>query len=119
VADLKKTVDYKGSGGIYSALESPYLEKINDEIHLTEEGKEYVKTKILPQFDVHKSYGYALITIGAFFAIQWFEWTYLNVPLIPPWYSALIMLIIGFFIRFFLLRFVFYLMKKRKKMEYI
>lgn len=116
VADLKKTVGY-GSGGAYSAFESRYLEKINDEIRLTEEGKDYVKSRILPKFDIYKSYGNVLITLGIFFFVQWFEWTYLNVPLIPSWYFALLILILGFFLRFFILRFDFFVMKKRKKME--
>jgi hypothetical protein len=116
VADLKKTVGY-GSGGAYSAFESRYLEKINDEIRLTEEGIDYVKSRILPKFDIYKSYGNVIITISVFFFVQWLEWTYLNVAIIPGWYFALMLLILGIFLRFFVLRFDFFVMKKRKKME--
>ena len=118
VADLKKTVGY-GSGGAYSAFDSRYLEKENEKIGLTEEGEEYVKDRILPQFDVYRSYGNVLIVLGVFFFVQWFEWTFLNVPVIPSWYFALIFVVLGFFLRSFILRFKFYIMKKRKKMEQV
>jgi hypothetical protein len=117
VADLKKIVEYS-PGGAYSAFESSYLEKTGDEIHLTEEGKDYVKNRILPQFNIYKSYGNVLLLLGFFFFFQWFEWTYLNVPVIPSWYFALMIFGFGLFLRFFILRFNFYVTKKRKKMEH-
>lgn len=117
VADFKKTVGY-GPGGAYSAFESKYIEKMGDEIHLTEEGQDYVKSRILPQFNTYKSYGNVLFFLGLFFFFQWFEWTYLNVPLIPTWYFALVILVFGIFLRFFILRLDFFVMKKRKKIEY-
>ena len=117
VADLKKIADYS-TGGAYSAFESRYLEKTGDEIHLTEEGKDYVKTRILPQYDVYKSYGNILLILGIFFVVQWFEWEYLKFPLIPSWHFALVLLGSGLFLRFFILRFNFYVTKKRKRMEH-
>jgi hypothetical protein len=117
VADLKKIADYS-TGGAYSAFESPYIEKRGDEIHLTEEGKDYVKNRILPHYDAYKSYGNVLLILGFFLFFQWFEWTYLNVPVIPTWYLALTVFIFGLFLRFFILRFNFYVTKKRKKIEY-
>lgn len=113
VADLKKIVGYS-TGGVYSAFESSsYITKENDEIRLTQEGEEYVKSRILPRFDIFESYGNILIMLGAFFFIQWFMWTYLNVPLIPTWYLALTVLGTGFFLRFFVLRFYFFSVKRR------
>jgi hypothetical protein len=117
VADLKKIASYS-TGGAYSAFESPYIEKTGDEIHLTEEGKGYVKDRILPQYNVYKSYGNVLIFLGSFFLLQWFEWTYLKFPLIPSIYFAMIVLALGLFVRFFILRFNFYITKRRKKMTY-
>jgi hypothetical protein len=117
VADLKETVGYS-TGGVYSAFESIYLTKENDEIHLTEEGKEYFEDRILPRFDVYKSYGNVLIMLGLFFFAQWFEWTSLNVAVIPPWYSALMILGAGVFLRVFVLRLSYFIMKRRKKMDY-
>jgi hypothetical protein len=115
VADLKKIVDYS-AGGAYSAFESRYLEKIGDEIHLTEDGKDYIKNRILPQYNIYKSYGNVLIVLGIFFFIQWFEWTYLKFAVMPPLYFVLIILALGLFMRFFILRFNFYITKRRKKM---
>ena len=115
VADLKKIVGYS-AGGIYSAFESSgYIVKENDEIHLTQEGKEYVESRILPRFDIFKSFGNILILLGAFFLIQWFVWTYLNVPLIPTWYLTLTVFGTGFFLRFLVLRFYFFNVKRRAR----
>ncbi len=116
VADLKKIVDYS-TGGAYGAFESGYLEKIGDEIRLTEVGKDYVKTRILPQYSVYKSYGNVLLMLGVFFLVQWFEWEYLKAPVIPSWYFALMILGLGLFLRFFILRFNFFVTKRRKKLE--
>jgi hypothetical protein len=116
VADLKKIVDYSQSG-VYGAFESPYLEKTGDEIHLTDEGKDYVKSRILPQYDVYKSYGTVLTLLGIFFLFQWLEWTYLNNPVIPTWHFVLLILVFGLLLRFFVLRLIFYVTKKRKKLE--
>jgi lipid-A-disaccharide synthase-like uncharacterized protein len=114
VADLKKIIDYS-TGGLYGAFEtSGYVTKENDEIHLTQEGRDYVKNRILPRFDIFKSYGNILILLGAFFLIQWFEWTYHNVPLIPTWYLTLMVLGAGFFFRFCVLRYYFFTMKRRR-----
>jgi hypothetical protein len=117
VADLKKIVGYS-AGGAYSAFESPYIAKKGEEIHLTEEGEEYVKNRILPHYDIYKSYGNVLIFLGGFFIIQWLEWTFLKIALIPAWYLSLMIVALGFFLRFFVLRFNFYITRKRKKIEY-
>jgi hypothetical protein len=71
VADLKKIVDYS-AGGAYSAFESRYLEKTGDEIYVTEEGEDYVKNRILPQYDVYKSYGNILLILGFFSSFNGF-----------------------------------------------
>ena len=81
VADLKRIVDYS-AGGAYDAFQSPYIEKTGDEIHLTEEGKEYVKERILPQYNIYKSYINVLLLFGIFFLFQWFGRIYLNRPVI-------------------------------------
>jgi hypothetical protein len=116
VSDLKKIVDYS-AGGIYSAFESPYLEKIGDEIRLTEEGLEYVKERILPEYNVYKSYGNVLLLIGFFLAFEWAEWYFLKTRLEPTWYFAAIIIAAGFVLRFFVLRFNFIITKRRKRME--
>jgi lipid-A-disaccharide synthase-like uncharacterized protein len=118
VADLKKIAGYKRSG-VYGAFESSrYVTKENDEIHLTQEGKEYVESRILPRFDFFKWFGNMLILLGAFFLMQWYEWTYQNIPLLPTWYLAVTVFGTGFFLRFFVLRFYFFIVKRRRRMEY-
>jgi hypothetical protein len=116
VADLKKIVDYS-AGGVYSAFESPYLEKIGDEIRLTQEGKDFVRERILPQYEHYKSYGNLTIVIGIYFLFQWFEWTYFKVPLVSTWYFAALIIGFGIFLRFFILRFNFFITRKTKRLE--
>jgi hypothetical protein len=117
VSDLKETVGYS-TGGVYSAFESDYLEKKNDEISLTTKGEKYVKEKILPQFSIYKSMSNVLIVLGAVFFLQWLEWTYLHFPLIIPWHGALLIIGLALFLRFFVLRFTYVIMRKTKKIEY-
>jgi hypothetical protein len=118
VSDLKKTIGYS-TGGVYGAFESRYLEKVNDEIHLTEAGETYVKNRILPQFSIYKSYGTMLLLLGFFFFFQWFEWTYLQTPIIPQWYFVILIVCFGIFLRFFILRFNYLISKWRKKIEHL
>jgi hypothetical protein len=118
VSDLKKTIGYS-TGGVYGAFESGYLEKVNDEIHLTEEGQKYVKNRILPKFEIYRSYGTVLLLLGFFFFFQWFEWNCFKVPIIPEWYFVLIIAGFGIFLRFFIFRFNFFISKKRKKIEHL
>jgi len=117
VADLKKTVGYS-TGGVYYAFESEYLEKKNDEIFLTPKGEKYVKEKILPQFSIYKSMSNVLLVLGGVFLLQWFEWNYLNFPLILEWYVAFIIIGLGLFLRFFTLRLSYWVMRKTKRIEY-
>ena len=116
VADLKKIADYS-AGGVYSAFESPYLEKTGDEIRLTEQGKDFVEARILPQYDAYKSYGTLTIVVGVYFVFQWFEWTYYKVPLVSTWYFGTLIIGFGVFLRFLVLRFNFFVTKKTKKFE--
>ena len=118
VADLKRIVGYS-TGGFYSALESSgYFTQENNKINLTQEGKEYVKDEISPRFDIFKSFGNYLFMLGFFFLAQWAFWTYLKVAMIPEWYWTLLIFGCAFFLRFLVLRFSYFMMKRRKKIEY-
>jgi hypothetical protein len=116
VSDLKRIVDYS-AGGVYSAFESRYLEKIGDEIRLTEEGLEYVKERILPEYNVYKSYGNILLLLGFFFLFEWAEWYLLKTQIEPTWYFAAMLVTLGLFLRYLVLRFNFFVTNRRKRME--
>jgi hypothetical protein len=116
IPELKEIVEYS-TGGIYSALDySGYFERTINGIQLTEKGLEYLKNKILPQFSMFYSLGNFLIILGFILLLQWIEWTYVQYPLILPWYSALSIIAFGFFIRFFILRLSYWIIQLRKKM---
>jgi hypothetical protein len=116
VADLKKIIGYS-PGGVYSALESKYLERKNDEITLTEEGEAYAKSKLLSQFDTYKSVGTLAIAVGVIFILQWIDWTFSHITFLVQWYFAVAIIVLGVFLRFFVMRFSYFMMKRRKKIE--
>lgn len=113
---LKEILDYS-TGGIYNALDySGYFERKSDGIRLTEKGKGYLDRKILPQYRTFDSLGTFLMVMGFVFFVQWVQWAYIQIPIIIPWYSALILMAGGFFIKFFILRLYYLIIKRTKKM---
>jgi hypothetical protein len=113
---LRETLRYS-VGGIYSALDSSgYFERKTDRIELTEKGEEYLKSKILTQYSLINSVSNMLILLGFVFLVQWIDWNYAHYALILPWYSCLILLGCGLFIRFFTLRLNYWFIKRRKEM---
>jgi hypothetical protein len=113
---LKEILEYS-TGGIYGALDnSGYFERKADGIQLTQKGQEYLKKEILTPLSISDSVATILIVIGFVFLLQWIDWTYANQPLILPWYTALLIIGSGLFIRFFILRVNYWIIKRRKKM---
>ena len=114
---LKEISGYS-TGGIYSALDySGFFERKQDGIQLTLKGEEYLKNKVLPQYDIFNTMGLIFIFLGFIFFLQWFYWTYLNNNFVLPWYSALSIVALGVFMRFFILRTKYFIVKKKKKVE--
>jgi hypothetical protein len=113
---LKEKVGYRGPGGLYSAINSSgYFDKERDEITLTEKGVEYLNRKILPSYKAFDPVGNFLIVLGLVFLLQWYVWTYQHSPLIIPWYSAIICVVVGIVVRFYFMRIGYWIMKHSKK----
>jgi len=113
---LKEKVGYQGPGGLYSAINSSgYFDRKNDEITLTEKGFDYLNGKILPQYKVANPIGNFMIILGLVFLLQWYSWTYLNSPMVIPWYSAIICLVVGIVVRVYMLKVGYWIMKHSKK----
>jgi hypothetical protein len=116
MAFLREKVGYHGPGGLYSAINSSgYFDKKNDEITLTQKGVDYLNKQILPQYKVFNPVGNFLVILGLVFLLQWYFWTYLNSPMVIPWYSAIICLAAGIFVRVFFMRLSYWIMKHSKK----
>jgi len=116
--ELKEILGYS-TGGIYNALnESGFFERRTDGLHLTNKGEDYLRGRILPQYDIFKTMGLTFVFLGFVFYLQWFQWTYKQTNLVFPWYSALSIIALGIFMRFFILRTKYFLVKRRKKMDY-
>lgn len=111
---LKEKLGYS-TGGLYHALdESGYFERKGDEIKLTEKGIRYLNKQLLPQYTVFYPIGNFLIILGCVFLLQWYLWTYANIPMIFQWHSAVIVIVGGVVLRFFFLRIVYLVMSHRK-----
>lgn len=111
---LKEKLDYS-TGGLYSALDnSGYFERKTDEIVLTEKGMTYLNKHILPQHTAFYPFGNILIILGFIFLLQWIYWTYFQITMFVPWYSAVIIIAAGVLIRFFYFRFNYWFMKRTK-----
>ena len=118
ISELEEIVGYSSPGGIYHALDSSgYFERTGNEIKLTKLGNNLLKRRILPEYNVAHTTGIALIVISLVLLFQWFEWTYFNDAIVLEWYATLPILIGGIFIRFFLLRLVYWTIKKQKKID--
>jgi len=116
ISVLKETLEYS-TGGIYSALDSSgYFDRTISSIQLTEKGKEYLTSRILPQYSTFNSLGFLMIILGLVTLFQWAEWTYYGTAIIIPWYSAILMITMGFIVRFFVLRIYHQIIKRKKRM---
>jgi DNA-binding MarR family transcriptional regulator len=116
IASLREILGYS-VGGIYNALDySGYFKRRPERIELTEKGQEYLKKKILAQYDLINSVSNIFIIMGFVFLIQWIYWNYAHYAMILPWHSVLITFGIGIFIRFFTLRINYWIIRRRKEM---
>lgn len=117
ISELEEIVGYSSPGGIYHALDnSGYFERTGNEIKLTKLGNKLLNKKILSEYSIANTTGTALIIISFVLLLQWVEWTYFNNPIILQWYAIIPLLVGGLLIRFFLLRLIYWKIKKQKKM---
>ena len=115
ISELKEALGYS-TGGIYSAIDSSgYFERKPDGILLTQRGKDYLKSNILPQYDIFKTIGYAMLFLGFLLIFQWLEWIYFGTYLVFPWYSDLGFVGIGILLSFLMLRMKYLLFKRKIK----
>lgn len=111
---LKEKLGYS-TGGLYHALDnSGYFKREGDKITLTEKGIGYLNKNILPRYKESFPIGNFLIFLGLVLLLQWYLWAYAQTLLIFPWYSGLTVLAGGIVIRFFFMRLVYWIMKKKK-----
>jgi hypothetical protein len=116
ISELEEIVGYGSAGGIYHALDSSgYFERNGNEIKLTKLGNQLLKNRILAEYNLANTTGSALVIIALVLLLQWVEWTYFKNPMIIQWYAIIPLLIGGLFIRFFLLRLVYWKIKRQKK----
>ena len=116
IPELKEILGYS-TGGIYSALDSSgHFERTPTGIKLTGKGEDYLKGRILPQFSIYTTLGDVLVLLGAVFLIQWIERAYLDYNMIFPWHFSFLLIGLGLFVRFFILRFYRFVIKRRKNM---
>jgi hypothetical protein len=115
ISELEEIAGYRSPGGVYHALDSSgYFDRDKGEIKLTELGTKYLNSKILGEFRLANTVGNALIIISLVSLLQWIYWTYFHV-IIMQWYAFIPLLAGGLFIRFFVLRINYWIIKKQRK----
>ena len=109
---------YSSPGGIYDALNnSGYFDRTPTGVVLTEAGRKYLETEILSTYKIANTVSYAFMFFGAFLILQWADWTFAKNLIIIPWYSGLSVIVGGIAIRFFLIRFNYWFIRKTKKVS--
>ncbi len=115
---LRRMVGYKGSGGIYSAINSlknaGFVEEKDGNLKPTPRGERYVKDNFLYAFDIIGMFGFLLIFVGLIFLYQWVMKVVLNIDIaftspIP----TVIFIASGLFLRYGFLRFFFWIRRER------
>lgn len=116
ISELETMVGYSSPGGIYDAINnSGYFEKTINGITLTDQGRKVLEKELLAPYQITNIVSYFVIFFGVLMLFQWAEWTYVNELVIIPWYSSLIVIIVGLAIRFLMVRFSYWIIKRNKK----
>lgn len=114
---LRRMAGYRGSGGIYSAINSlknaGFVEEKNGNLTPTLKGKKYVKDNFLYTFDVIGMFGFLLIFIGLVFAYQWAMKVLFNIDIgLASPTPIIVFIAVGLFLRYGFLR-LFYWTRRR------
>ena len=114
VSKVKQYLGYS-AGGVYNALdESGYLIRKGDDIFLSDQGKEYVRKELMQPYHVLHPIGYFFVFFGIILIAHWYLLTYHNFLLYFDWITGASFIIMGLFLRFALLPFL-YWYKLREK----
>lgn len=115
VSNLKQFLDYS-TGGLYHALgASGYFKRKGDDITLSKKGEEYVRKELLQPYKALYPIGYFFVFFGIVLIAHWYLLTYHNILLPFDWITGFSFIIMGLFLRFALLSFVYWYLKLRKK----
>jgi hypothetical protein len=118
ISELEEIVGYSSPGGVYDALNnSGYFERSVNGVVLTELGRKYLEREILTPYKIVNTVSYAFMFFGAFLIVQWADWTFAKNLVIIPWYSGLSIICAGLAIRFLLIRFNYWVVKKTKNVS--
>lgn len=115
VSKVKQYLGYS-TGGLYNALDdSGYFIRKVDDIVLSKKGEEYVKKELMQPYRAFYPIGYFFVFFGIVLIAHWYLLTYHNVLLHFDWITGFSFIIMGLFLRFALLPFVYWYLKLRKK----
>lgn len=115
MSKIKNTLNYESIGAVHDIVNnSGFFMQEGDEIRLSEEGMEYVKSRILPYFSAFNPISYLLVILGALVLLHWYLRVYVNTLIVFDWYAGLALVLGGVVLRFLFYRILFWTMKFRK-----
>lgn len=115
ISKVKQFLGYS-TGGLYNALdESGYFLRKGDDITLSKLGEEYVKKELMQPYKAFYPISYLFIFFGIILIAHWYLLTYHNILLRFDWITGFAFIIMGLFLRFALLPFVYWYLKLRKR----
>lgn len=116
ISTFKRILGYSSGGIDYALKYSGFFEIEKDTVKLSEKGKDYVKRKLLPQYRILNPIGYFFMMLGVLIILQWYLFTHLDVVITFDLSTGLLLIIVGFVLRFFMLPVIYWMLKIQKKL---
>lgn len=116
ISTFKRILGYSSGGIDYALKYSGFFEIEKDTVKLSEKGKDYVKRKLLPQYRILNPIGYFFMMLGVLIILQWYLFTHLDVVITFDLSAGLLLIIVGFVLRFFMLPVIYWVLKIQKKL---
>ena len=116
VSTFKRLLGYSSGGIDYALKYSGFFEIEKGMVKLSKKGRDYVKRELLPQYRIFNPIGYFFMLLGVLIILQWYAFTYLDVVITFDLWAGLLLIIVGFVLRFFLLPLIYWALKIQKRL---
>ena len=116
VSMFKRLLGYSSGGIDYALKYSGFFEIEKGMVKLSKKGRDYVKRELLPQYRIFNPIGYFFMLFGVLIILQWYAFTYLDVVITFDLWAGLLLILVGFVLRFFLLPLIYWALKIQKRL---
>jgi len=116
VSTFKRLLGYSSGGIDYALKYSGFFEIEKGMVTLSKKGRDYVRRELLPQYRIFNPIGYFFMLLGVLFILQWYAFTYLDVVITFDLSAGLLLILVGFILRFFLLPLIYWALRIQRKL---